>query len=73
MPVPDCPPFRVQAPVTAGVGLVFHYLDRFAWPGWPSDWWQRNYDQPIVDPDAPDPLPLTERMMRVPPAPGTTP
>ena len=69
MPLPEYPPALVQAPVWAGVGLVFRYHERFPPSNWPEDWWQRNYDQPIVDPDSPDPLPLTERQMQLPPPP----
>jgi hypothetical protein len=69
VPLPEPEPPIVQAPRTAGVGLTFHYRTRFAWRAWPADWWARNYDQPIVDPDAADPIPLTPRMMRLPPAP----
>jgi hypothetical protein len=63
LPVPQ--PTRVQAPARAGVGLRFR--PRFPFRSWPADWWQRNYDLPIVDPDGPAPLPLTSRQMRVPP------
>lgn len=66
MPLPDPPPALVQVPAWAGIGLQFR--PRFADPSWPADWWQRNYDEPIVDPDAPDPEPLTERQQRIPPA-----
>jgi hypothetical protein len=65
------PAGRWQAPAGAGVGLEFHYHSRFPDPSWPADWWQRNYDLPIVDPDSPDPMPLTDRMMQIPPAPVT--
>jgi hypothetical protein len=68
-PLPEPSPFVSTAPVRAGVGLraVFaRNLIRFPHPDWPEDWWQRNYDLPIVDPDGPNPLPLTDRMMRLP-------
>jgi hypothetical protein len=64
MPLPDYPPVRVQAPKRAGVGLRFP--PREAQPGWPPDWWQRNYDEPPDDPGDP---PLTEREMHLPPPP----
>jgi hypothetical protein len=64
MPLPDPQPARVQAPKRAGVGLRFR--PREAQPDWPADWWQRNYDEP---PDDPDPEPLTEREMHIPPPP----
>lgn len=63
-PLPEDPPALVQAPADAGVGLEFR--PRFPHPEWPSDWWQRNLDEPILDPDDPDPDPLTERQMRLP-------
>jgi hypothetical protein len=40
------------------------FRPREAQPDWPADWWQRNYDEP---PDDPDPEPLTEREMQIPP------
>ena len=64
MPLPEYPPALVQAPSRAGVGLRF--LPRLPEWWWPEDWWQRNYD---ADVDDPDPFPLTEREMHVPPAP----
>jgi hypothetical protein len=67
MPLPEPKPVHVQAPAWAGIGLVFR--PRFADPSWPEDWWQRDYDDQIVDPDAPDPAPLTDREMTIPPAP----
>lgn len=73
-PLPDPPPFRSTAPKRAGIGLraVFRRnMQRFPPPTWPDDWWQRNCDLPIIDPDAPDPIPLTARMMRLPPPPST--
>lgn len=75
MPLPDPTPVRVQAPVRAGVGLRAVFAEnighRFPPADWPEDWWQRNYDTPILDPDSPGPLPFTDRMLRLPPAPGT--
>jgi len=65
MPLPDPRPVIVQAPASAGVGLRFTYHFRFAMPDWPEDWWARNYDL-LYEWNAPDPIPLTERMMRVP-------
>jgi hypothetical protein len=67
MPLPAYPPALVQAPVWAGVGLDFE--PRFADPSWPADWWQRNYDDQVLDPDDPDPVPLSGRQLRVPPPP----
>jgi hypothetical protein len=64
MPLPEYPPVYVQAPKRAGVGLRFR--PREPEPDWPADWWQRNYDQ---EPDEPDPWPLTERELHVPPPP----
>lgn len=70
MPLPDPRPALVQAPVRAGVGLrPLPKLPRFADPGWPADWWQRNLDEPILDPDAADPVPLFGRQLKLPPAP----
>jgi hypothetical protein len=62
--LPEYPPALVQAPKWAGVGLQFRPREPEPW--WPADWWQRNYDQ---EPDAPDPLPLSEREQRIPPPP----
>jgi hypothetical protein len=62
--LPVSPPTLVQAPSGAGIGL--HFEERLAEPGWPADWWQRNYDE---EPDAPDPEPLSEREQRIPPPP----
>jgi hypothetical protein len=53
------------------VGLRFR--ERFPQPCWPADWWQRNCDLPILDPDAPDPVPLCGRQLRIPAAPGVVP
>jgi hypothetical protein len=64
MSLPDSPPTLVQAPAWAGIGLCFR--PRFALPSWPADWWQRNYDDDLLDPDEPDPLPLSYRQMHVP-------
>lgn len=64
MPLPDPTPPFVQAPASAGVGLRFCFV-RFPQPDWPADWWQRNYDL-AYEMNAPDPLPLTARMKRVP-------
>jgi hypothetical protein len=75
-PLPEPPPFRSHAPKSAGVGLRSELTRkrlRFAHPDWPADWWQRNYDLPILDPDGPDPMPLTDRMMRIPPPPTPKP
>jgi hypothetical protein len=71
MPLPESPPFRVQAPMGAGIGLRFQLFEdiymRMAQPNWPPDWWQRNYDTYITDPDeAPLVWDLTERQMHVP-------
>jgi hypothetical protein len=56
---------RVQAPADEGVGLKIP-LPRTVPPEWPADWWQRNVDDEL-EPDAPDPVPLTSRMKTVPP------
>jgi hypothetical protein len=64
MPLPAYPPALVQAPAWAGVGLYF--WPREAEPWWPADWWQRNYD---AESDEPDPIPLTERQLHIPPPP----
>ena len=72
MPLPDPSPALVQAPARAGVGLRFHIYDRLPAPSWPEDWWQRNYDELLV-PDDPGPMPLTERMMHLPPPPEPAP
>jgi hypothetical protein len=66
MPLPEHSPARVRAPARAGVGLRFRPREPLPW--WPADWWQRNYDD-WFEPDDPDPEPLTEREMHVPPAP----
>jgi len=66
--LPEPRPARVQAPAGAGVGLLFRR--RFADPSWPPDWWQRNYDEPVLDPDTPDPEPLSGRQLTIPPAPA---
>lgn len=71
MPLPAYPPTLHQAPAWAGVGLRFS--PRFADPCWPVDWWPRDLDDELLDPDDPDPCPLTEREMHVPPAPAVTP
>ena len=68
MPLPEFPPALVRAPARAGIGLRFR--ERTPEPCWPIDWWQRNCDEP---PDGPDPLPLTERQMRIPPPPSAPP
>jgi hypothetical protein len=68
MPLPDPQPVIVQAPKSAGIGLRFNFA-RLAAPSWPVDWWQRNYDTMLLDPDEPGPLPLTSRQMRLPPPP----
>jgi hypothetical protein len=66
----DYPPALVQAPASAGVGLAEELArDPFPDRNWPADWWQRNMDDPICDPDAPDPEPMTARQMAVPPPP----
>jgi hypothetical protein len=64
MPLPDPTSPIVQAPARCGVGLRFNFV-RFPAPSWPEDWWQRNYDL-LYEPNAPDPLPLTSRMKRIP-------
>jgi len=66
MPLPDPEPTIVEAPASAGIGLRFRYKERTAMPSWPADYWQRNIDTQFYDPDGPAPLPLTERMMRIP-------
>ena len=71
MPLPDPSPVVVQAPARAGVGLRAEILQGILWrppPTWPEDWWQRNYDA-VYEYDAPDPMPLTPRMMNIPPPP----
>jgi hypothetical protein len=68
MPLPAPTPPIVSAPRWAGVGLRAELLlgwRRLPMPDWPADWWQRNYDL-IYEFNAPDPLPLTDRMQRVP-------
>lgn len=71
MPLPEPPPTPVQAPARAGIGIgPLPRLPRTAEPQWPEDWWQRDLDVERDDPDAPDPTPLTERQMRVPPPPA---
>jgi hypothetical protein len=70
----DSSPTRVQAPARAGVGLRFQFLIRKARrppPSWPSDWWQRNYDD-VFEMNAPDPIPLTPRQMHLPDPPVPT-
>lgn len=64
MPLPEYPPQPVQAPAEAGVGLEFR--EPFPDPTWPEDWWQRNYDEPVLDPDDPDPEPLRGRQLTIP-------
>ena len=75
MPYPAPTPRPVVAPASAGVGLCLPrgWPARFAFADWPADWWQRNYDLPIVDPDAPDPIDLTPRMLALPPPSVTSP
>jgi hypothetical protein len=72
MPLPEPRPVLVQVPARAGIGLRAQILrgirTRLPWPSWPADWWQRNYDA-VYEVDAPDPIPLTERQMRIPPPP----
>lgn len=61
MPLPQFPPALVQAPAWAGVGLRFK--PRTACPDWPSDWWQRNFDEYACDELV---CALTERQQRIP-------
>jgi hypothetical protein len=68
VPLPEYPPALVQAPAWAGVGLRFRC--RFASPDWPEDWWQRNYDTWEWETEV---EPMSERQMKIPPAPAVVP
>jgi hypothetical protein len=68
MPLPDPAPTRVWAPAWAGVGLRAVLLEQREHrppADWPPDWWQRNYDL-LLEQGDPEPIPFTDRMLRVP-------
>jgi hypothetical protein len=65
-PLPPYPPARVQAPARAGIGLEIPPREADCSGVRPS-WYPFVFN--VCDIDAPDPEPMTPRMMRVPPAP----
>lgn len=68
MPLPDYPPARVQAPARAGIGLAIPPREADCSGQRPS-WYPFQINVCDCD-DAPDPEPLSERQMHVPPAPA---
>jgi hypothetical protein len=66
MPLPEPKPRRVQAPADQGIGLCIPPRESDCSGVRPS-WYPFVFN--VCDCDGPSPMPWTERMMRVPPAP----
>lgn len=76
MPLPDPEPVVTHVPADAGVGLRAQFRrQRNERPpaDWPPDWWQRNYDQLLEKDQGAEPVPLSGRQLKIPPAPGSLP
>jgi hypothetical protein len=72
MPLPDPSARPVQAPAYAGVGLrarIEKQREERPPANWPEDWWQRNYDL-LLEPQGPEPVPLSGRQLKLPPPPA---